>query len=220
MTVEREDKAHGLVHQCIRWDYVRKSEVSSFRWLVLSDRTRDNRHKLKYKKHVLAVSVCKHWNRMSKELVRSLLLEIFPSCLNVVLENLLWMILLEEDWMNSKSPFSPLLFYDSMIQLVLLDVFSWRIDILISVSNSFRVNGEMQAYLEFSLIYFKRRDKTYLNTHMLNWTERDLNLTTFNDNFTTEILLRKWHKMRNILCVSSFSLFLQSVKSNSEQIRE
>lgn len=220
MTVEREDKAHGLVHQCIRWDYVRKSEVSSFRWLVLSDRTRDNRHKLKYKKHVLAVSVSKHWNRMSKELVGSLLLEIFPSCLNVVLENLLWVILLEEDWMNSKSPFSPLLFYDSMIQLVLLDVFSWRIDILISVSNSFRVNGEMQAYLEFSLIYFKRRDKTYLNTHMLNWTERDLNLTTFNDNFTTEILLRKWHKMRNILCVSLFSLFLQSVKSNSEQIWE
>lgn len=74
MTVEREDKAHGLVHQCIRWDYVRKSEVSSFRWLVLSDRTRDNRHKQKYKKHVLAVSVSKHWNRMSKELVGSLLL--------------------------------------------------------------------------------------------------------------------------------------------------
>lgn len=71
-----------------------------------------------------------------------------------------------------------------MIQLLLLDVYSWRIDILNTVSNSFRDNGEMQAYLEFSLVYSIRRDKTYFNTHMLSWIERYLNLTTLNGNFT------------------------------------
>lgn len=37
MNVEREDKAHGLLHQCIWWDYVRKSEVSSFRWCSVTE---------------------------------------------------------------------------------------------------------------------------------------------------------------------------------------
>lgn len=122
--------------------------------------------------------------QVGQRAVESPLLETFQSCLNVVLENLLWVTLLWEDWMTSKSPFSPPIFCDLMIQLLLLDVYSWRIDILNTVSNSFRDNGEMQAYLEFSLVCSKRRDKTYFNTHMLSWIERYLNLTTLNGNFT------------------------------------
>ncbi|GAB0205764.1 hypothetical protein GRJ2_003042000 [Grus japonensis] len=64
--------------------------------VVPSDRTRSNRHKSEHKKFHLnmrknffTVRVTKHWNRLPREAVESPSLEIFKTCLDVILYNLL-----------------------------------------------------------------------------------------------------------------------------------
>jgi len=64
--------------------------------VVPSDRTRDNGHKLKYRKFHLNtrknffhLRVTEHWNRFPREAVESPSLEIFKPCLNDVFCSLL-----------------------------------------------------------------------------------------------------------------------------------
>jgi len=64
--------------------------------VVPSDRTRGNRHKLKHRKFRLNMKnnffplrVTEHWNRLPRGAVDSLSLEIFKTCLDKVLCNLL-----------------------------------------------------------------------------------------------------------------------------------
>jgi len=64
--------------------------------VVLSDRTRDYRHKLKHKifhmnmrKRFFALRVMEHWNRPPRGVVESSSLEMFKTCLDKVLCNLL-----------------------------------------------------------------------------------------------------------------------------------
>jgi len=64
--------------------------------VVPSDRTRDNGHKLKDKKFSLnmrmnffTLRVTEPWNRLPREVVESLSLEIFRTCLHKVLCSLL-----------------------------------------------------------------------------------------------------------------------------------
>jgi len=60
--------------------------------VVPSDRTGDNRHKLKHKKlrlnmrkNFFILRVMEQWNRLPREVVDSPSLEIFKTCLNKVL---------------------------------------------------------------------------------------------------------------------------------------
>jgi len=64
--------------------------------VVPSNRTRGNRHKLKHRKFHLntrknffPLRVTEHWNRLPREVVESPSLEIFKTCLDKVLCNLL-----------------------------------------------------------------------------------------------------------------------------------
>ena len=61
-----------------------------------SDRSRGNALKLKHRrlflkiwKHVLTARVTKHWHRLPREVMESPCLEIFKSCLGMVLGKLL-----------------------------------------------------------------------------------------------------------------------------------
>jgi len=65
-------------------------------FLVPSTRTRSNRHKVKLgrfplniRKYFFAVGVTKHWHKFPVEVVESPSLEIFKSCLDMVLGSLL-----------------------------------------------------------------------------------------------------------------------------------
>lgn len=53
--------------------------------VVPKDRTRDNRQKLKHRKH--SVRVTKHWHKLPREVVESPSLELFKSHLDLVLGN-------------------------------------------------------------------------------------------------------------------------------------
>jgi len=64
--------------------------------MVPSDRTRDNRHTLKHRKfhlnmrnYFFMLKVTDHWNRLPREAVDSPSLEIFKTCMDDVLCNLL-----------------------------------------------------------------------------------------------------------------------------------
>jgi len=60
--------------------------------VVLSDRTRGNRHNLKHKKFQLnffTLRVTEHWNRLPREVVEFPSLEIFKTHLDAVLSSLL-----------------------------------------------------------------------------------------------------------------------------------
>ena len=64
--------------------------------MVSSDCTRDSEHKMKHKRfcliireHIFTVRVTKDLNRLPREVVDCLSLDIFKSCLDMVLGNLL-----------------------------------------------------------------------------------------------------------------------------------
>lgn len=73
--------------------------------MVSTDRTGDNGHKLKHRKFYLnmrkrleffSVKVVKHWSRMPREVVESILLEILKAQLDTVMSRLLPLTLLEQ----------------------------------------------------------------------------------------------------------------------------
>ena len=71
--------------------------------MVLSDKIRDKRHKLKHRefplnirKHLFTVRVMKQWNRLPREFVESPSLEIHKKHLNMILGNWLQVALFEQ----------------------------------------------------------------------------------------------------------------------------
>ena len=69
--------------------------------MVPSDRTRGHGHKLKHRKvhlnirkHFFTVRVTEQWHRLPREIVDSPSLEIFKSCLDMVLGNWFYVALL------------------------------------------------------------------------------------------------------------------------------
>jgi len=71
--------------------------------VVLSDRTNGNGHKLKHMrfplnitKHCFSGRGTEHWHRLPREVAERPYLEMFKSCLDMVLGNRLYVTLLEQ----------------------------------------------------------------------------------------------------------------------------
>ncbi|KAK4832897.1 LOW QUALITY PROTEIN: hypothetical protein QYF61_026447 [Mycteria americana] len=90
-----EEKAQGdLINVYKYLKGGRKEDTARLCSVVPSDRTRGNGHNLKHRrfplnirKHFFTVRVTKHWHRLPREVVESLLREIFESNLDMVLGN-------------------------------------------------------------------------------------------------------------------------------------
>lgn len=102
--------------------WVGKAEKTEPDSVVPSDRIRDIRHKLKYRKfylnlrnQVFSVRVTEHWNRLSREAVESSCLEIFKTQLSMILGNLFYLSLLcavglsNVQWCFQPSAFHPVI---------------------------------------------------------------------------------------------------------------
>jgi len=79
--------------------------------VVLSDRTRGNGHKLKHekfhlymRKNFFTLRETEHWNRLPREVVESLSLEIFKTQLDEVLCSLLWVTLFRQGGWTRDDP--------------------------------------------------------------------------------------------------------------------
>ena len=90
--------------------------------VVPSDRTRDNRHKLKQtkfrlnmRKNFFALRVTEPWNRLPREVVESPSPEIFKTRLDAVLCSLLWVTLLRQGGWTRRPTEVPSNLYHSVI---------------------------------------------------------------------------------------------------------
>jgi len=73
-----------------------KEKTASLHLEEASERTRNNGHRLQQekwslelKKKILSVRMFQHWNRFHREIVKSPSLEIFKTCLDRVLDNMI-----------------------------------------------------------------------------------------------------------------------------------